>query len=69
MRKGTLGSHVGWGILPGDVCHALLMARTSRSRAFCTSWSIRTVALLSGSQVTALYSAHSPFRERLRAQP
>ena len=31
---------------------AFLMARSSRSRAFCMSWSIMTVASLSRSQVT-----------------
>jgi len=53
MRNGTLGSSVGWGSPPGRARHAFPMARSSRSRAFCTSWSISAVASLSRSQVTA----------------
>jgi hypothetical protein len=53
MRNGTLGSSVGWGRPGGPTSQAFLMARSSRPRAFCPSWSIKTVASLSRSQVTA----------------
>jgi hypothetical protein len=53
MRKGTFGSVASCGNTPGPTRQALLIARSSRSRAFCTSWAISVVALLSGSQVTA----------------
>ena len=46
-RNGTLGSSVDWGRPGGRTSQAFLMARSSRWRAFCSLWSIRTVALLS----------------------
>ena len=54
MRNGTLGSSAGCGRPGGATSQAFLMARSSLSRAFCTSWSIRIVASLSKSQFSAL---------------
>src|SRR5262245_15819736 len=53
MRKGTFGSDVCCGNTPGPTRQALLIARSSRPRAFCTSWWIKVVASLSRSQVIA----------------
>lgn len=47
MRNGTLGSSGGWGRPGGGTSQAFLMARSSRWRALCSSWSIRRVASLS----------------------
>src|SRR5262245_64596818 len=53
MRNGTFGSDVCSGNAPDGTSQALLIARCSRSRAFCTSWWINVVASLSRSHVIA----------------
>jgi len=67
MRNGTLGSTAGWGDPPGRTSQALLVARSSPSRALCTSWSISAVASASRSQFTCQHPSHGrSFKRRLQ---